>query len=324
MLLRIDGEEDIQLTKQILQILAFSLRPLTLYEVCTILEITPEMPALDEGKRLTHPNDILGICGCLLEYHEKDRRITLAHHSVKTYLTSNLQGKVARFRLDEKEAHRTMATYCLTYLSFDSFSLDTSLLPYHIHSLYGEFCFLDYAAQQWPLHVREVGDINEPLWSLLRSFLFSSDHGRQNFVTWVHLLVPHIDFPKATPPLYYASSFGLTLVVHKLLELGADVELRGGRGGATPINIAAFRGHLEVVKLLLEHGANPLVGDSALKLNAIQWAGRNTHWHVLRYFESMGYPVDAAAPQDYIRNLFSSVKQEDINKARLVDSSVYK
>ncbi|KAL9124775.1 MAG: hypothetical protein Q9217_005928 [Psora testacea] len=268
MLLRIDGEEDMQLTKQILEILAFSLRPLTLQEVCTMLQITPGMPYLDESKSLTHPKDILGICGSLLCYHERVGCVTLAHHSVKTYLTSNLQGTVAFFRIDEAKAHHTLATYCLTYLSFDAFSTDPGLMPRSASDLCNSFCFLDYAAQHWALHIRETDNIGEHLWSNLRTFLLSSDYGRHNFLTWVQLLIPGSKNAKTTPPLYYASSFGLTPAVRYLLDMGADVESRGGRCAATPINIAAFRGHLEVVKLLLEHGANPLIPDSD-RLNAV-------------------------------------------------------
>ncbi|KAL9101489.1 MAG: hypothetical protein Q9163_003260 [Psora crenata] len=294
MLLRIDGEEDVHLTKEILQILAFCRRPLTLQEISTMLQITPGMPYLDEGKYLAHPKDILGICGGFLDYHESTGLITLAHHSAKTYLTSNLQGKVSCFRIDEVEAHRAIATYCLTYLSFDSFSHDPDFLPRAAPGLYKDFCFLDYAAQQWPLHIRELCEIGEPLWSILRSFLLSSEHGRHNFITWVQLLLPDSRNSKSTPPLYYASSFGLTTVVRYLLEMGADVEARGGRGGATPINIAAFRGHLEIVKLLYEHGADPLKGDAGSMCDAICWARGRGHWRVVEYFREQGYHIGPA------------------------------
>jgi len=53
-------------------------------------------------------------------------------------------------------------------------------------------------------------------------------------------------------------------VVRFILEEGVEIEARGGRGGATPLNIASFRGHVDVVKLLLEHGADPEAVDEAV------------------------------------------------------------
>lgn len=294
MLLRIDGEEDMELTRTILQFLAFSLQPLSLHEVCTALQITPGMLILDDSKCLTHPRDILGICGGLLKYNENTGIVTLAHHSVKTYLMSGLQGKVARFRLDEKEAHRMLALYCLTYLSYDTFSGDECLLVGEDSDHYVDCHFLDYAVQQWPIHIQAAGEPSGKLWIVLRSFLLSADSGRHNFLNWVQLLIPGSDYSKNTPPLYYASSFGLTTAVRYLLEMGVDIEQRGGRGGATPINIAAFRGHLDVVKLLLEHGADPLKPDIETDLNAVQWAKYKSHWSVLWYFQSMGYIFNGA------------------------------
>lgn len=294
MLLRIDGEEDMDLTRQILQILAFSLRPLRLHEVCTALQITPGMPALDESKCLNNPKDLLSICGSLLKCSGKTGKVTLAHHSVLTYLTSDLRGKVARFRLSEKEAHRELALLSLSYLSYEAFSTDPSELPNNGQGLYEEFDFLDYAVQMWPLHIQAAGDLPDELWTVLRSFLLSAESGRQNFIAWVQLLIPQSSNAKSTPPLYYASSFGLTTAVRYLLEMNVDIEARGGRGGATSINIAAFRGHLDVVKLLLEHGADPLKPDIETDLNAVQWATYKNHNSITGYFEHRGYPFEGA------------------------------
>lgn len=289
MLGRIDGEEDRALTKHILQILTFNLYPLTLSDICEMLQITPGMRTLDEIKCLTHPRDILSICGSLLHYHEESEIVTLAHHSVKSYLMSDLRGEAAYFKQKFQEGHHSMAMYCLTYLSFDAFSVD--FIP---TSLYPRSKFIAYAVQNWPLHAKEVEPLGEPLWTILRSFLLSADTGRRNFQNWVQLLIPGSANVKTTPPLYYAASFGLTTVVQYLLKMGVDLETRGGRAGATPINIAAYRGNLDVVKLLLEHGADPSVPDSEAGLNAVQWATYMSHTPVVEYFEEMGYKFQRA------------------------------
>ena len=285
---RIDGEEDKTLAGKILQILAFSLRPLSLLELCIMLQITPGMHTLDESKCLTQPKDVLDICGGLLKYNEKSQMVTLAHHSVKVFLTSTSRKELPQFRFDAPAAHRTISLLCLTYLSFDVFR---PLRKESRSKLCEEYPLLNYATFQWAVHMNEVTDTDDLLWNALRYFLLSTDDGRQNFVNWVRLLIPASRNAKSTQPLYYASSYGLTTIVEYLLSLGVNTEIHGGRGGATPINIAAFRGRLEVVKLLYRHGADPLKRDKMMSLNAIQWAHHKRQWEMVEFFEKEGYHI---------------------------------
>ena len=55
--------------------------------------------------------------------------------------------------------------------------------------------------------------------------------------------------------LYYASYYGALEAVRVLLEHDADVEVKHNNTGKTALQIAAEKGHDEVVKLLREHGA---------------------------------------------------------------------
>ena len=283
LLMRIDGEEDMRLSREILEILCFCFRPLQLKELCEFLQITPGLPMLDESKRLTDPSDVLGICGSFLNYQEDRDVVALAHHSVKTYLLSDLPPSVRYFRISKIEAHRSLAIKCLAYLSLDEFSsgpfakLGERLRRYPLYK---------YAGDCWTMHSRalEQGgqqELGEPLWQVLRPFLFSAEHGRGNFLAWAQLLAPWSKNISRTGPLYYAASFGLTTVVRYLLEAGADMEAPGGRGGATPLNIASFRGRTDVVKLLLEYGADPEAADEEVGWNALEWAEAKNHWDVV-------------------------------------------
>ena len=51
-------------------------------------------------------------------------------------------------------------------------------------------------------------------------------------------------------PLYYASLAGLSKMVRILLDQGVDVNAGGGRFG-NPLQAASFRGHDQVVQMLL-------------------------------------------------------------------------
>lgn len=152
-----------------------------------------------------------------------------------------------------------------------------------------EHLALDYATEHWSLHMKELSDPGELLFSQLRYFLLSADDGRHNFINWVRTLIPESPFAQKTSPLYYASSYGLTPAFKYLLDLGVDTEVPGGRGGATPINIAAFRGNLDVVKVLYKDGADPLKKDRIMDLNAIQWAKHGGRRDVFEYFKAKGY-----------------------------------
>jgi len=66
--------------------------------------------------------------------------------------------------------------------------------------------------------------------------------------------------------LFWAAKHGCGSTARKLLHLGADVNARvenagsngdGPKADSTPLHLAAWKGHLPMVKLLLEVGADP-------------------------------------------------------------------
>ena len=61
--------------------------------------------------------------------------------------------------------------------------------------------------------------------------------------------------------LFWAAKHGRESTARKLLHLGADVNVRkkntGTRDSMTPLHMAAFNGHIAIVRLLLEVGADP-------------------------------------------------------------------
>lgn len=307
--------------REILELLAFSTRPLSLAEICEYLQITPGLPTLDDSKRLTNPKDVLSICGSLL--HHSDGLILLAHHSVKSYLVSDIKGEAAYCKLDVSEAHRNIARKCIAYLSLEEFDSGPCADKDEVYNRYRRYSFLRYASRNWALHAQNLQDLGEPLWAVLNPFLFSSNFSRGNFLAWVQLLIPSSANFSQTPPLYYAASFGLITVVKYILEAGADVEGHGGRCGATPINIASYRGYKDVVKLLLEYGADPFANDDGIiSRNAIEWASHNRHLPVLEIMSGLG--TDEIGPEPFNKTIIQHLEDRYGNHAKISTEIVMK
>lgn len=74
-------------------------------------------------------------------------------------------------------------------------------------------------------------------------------------------------------PLIKAAANGHIEVVKLLLEQGADVN-RHNEGGETPLHYAARNGHVEVMEILLDHGADVTAKGTGCG-TPLQWAARS-------------------------------------------------
>mmetsp|Transcript_19589 Transcript_19589/g.29668 ORF Transcript_19589/g.29668 Transcript_19589/m.29668 type:complete len:796 (+) Transcript_19589:57-2444(+) len=92
-----------------------------------------------------------------------------------------------------------------------------------------------------------------------------------------------ISFPQT--PLVVASMLGLEDIVYSLLHCGAQPDLPDGKGN-TPLSRAAEEGNLEIVEILVTHGAGAEVKNrsKAFKM-ALYKARRNKHHEIVEYLE---------------------------------------
>lgn len=94
-----------------------------------------------------------------------------------------------------------------------------------------------------------------------------------------------------TTPLYKAAVQGETEIVRMLLEVGADPNREsGGEDEGTPLCAAASWGYTEIVRLLLQHGADPNAIETPNKgpMTALKWATRNGHDDVVAILVEAG------------------------------------
>ncbi|KAH9096694.1 hypothetical protein LEN26_017413 [Aphanomyces euteiches] len=94
-------------------------------------------------------------------------------------------------------------------------------------------------------------------------------------------------------PLYYASKYGYINVVKALLDEGADMML-ADKTSNTPLHIASNNGHFKVVKELLAHGAS--VGttneNNSAALHRASWWGHIVIVKELLIYGASVYSVD--------------------------------
>lgn len=87
--------------------------------------------------------------------------------------------------------------------------------------------------------------------------------------------------------LWKAARQGDAATVQALLAKGVDVNTKF-RYGATALSYACDRGHVEVVKVLLEHGADVNVKDTFYNATPLSWAAFKGHIEVIRLLLSKG------------------------------------
>lgn len=104
-------------------------------------------------------------------------------------------------------------------------------------------------------------------------------------------------------PLMYGCAGGHEEVVRVLLEAGANVEDHN-ENGHTPLMEAASAGHVPVAKILLEHGAGINTHSNEFKESALTLACYKGHLEMVRFL------LEAGA--DQVKICFYKKKKIDI------------
>ncbi|KAL8753191.1 MAG: hypothetical protein Q9184_005493 [Pyrenodesmia sp. 2 TL-2023] len=95
--------------------------------------------------------------------------------------------------------------------------------------------------------------------------------------------------------IYLASSMGHLEVARILLQHGANVNVSGGRLG-TPLQAACFEGHIGIVQLLIMNGAD--TKSRGLFHNALQAAAKGNHENIAMLLLQSGFEIKSQSEYD--------------------------
>ena len=253
--------------------LAYASRPICLNELAEAIGVDSQTTSRDPEAQW-YPPDLLQVVGSLARYTADDDSIVLAHNSVKEHLESGeLADGVERFRLTPGRGNIEIAQTCIRYLMMSNFDKGPCNNRDDMIMRLEEYMLLPYAARFWPLHARPYLSESKELFRLACK-LFDPIVIPQ-FTSWLegmisqgyyryHMKVRHKAdrklhyykrIPKDLTPLYYAASFGLTLIVKYLINQGVDLDQPGGLYGGTALHAAVYRDHADVIELLIKAGA---------------------------------------------------------------------
>ena len=247
---------------RLLQSLVAAVRPLRVKELAEVLAVdfTERVPRLNLDWRWENQEEaVMSACSSLVTIvKEGDSHIVqFSHLAVKEFLMAERLVEpirdVSRYHIQLEAAHTILAQACLGVL----LRLDNSVDRDNIEN----FPLARYAAQFWSVHAR-FESVSSSIEDGMKCLF---DRDRHHFATWLWIYnedsrgrsmsTKHPGAPDAGP-LYYAAMLGFRdLAKHLIAKRPRDVNDRGGEK-MTPLHVAVSAGHLNILSLLLAHGAH--------------------------------------------------------------------
>jgi hypothetical protein len=278
--------------RKLLHIVVAAKRPLTLDEINVALSIGPNDRSHDDlDLEPSIDSTVKDLCGLFVRVIES--KVFLVHQTAKQFLVNNpddgLGQGVWKNSLLPMDSDLTVALICIRYLLFTVFETEPLVLGDNertyevgreVDSYTEKHVFLDYAAKHWTAHVQETEIGKEP--EFFNSALEVLDSGSMRLLTWFQVYWiadnPYSNLPQDVTGLTVASYLGLSAAVGRLIEKGADVNVRGDLHGSA-LNAAAFRNHRSVVIMLLKAGAIAYLFGNEYS-NILQVSGHC--WHSIK------------------------------------------
>ena len=259
--------------RRLLLCVAVASRPLQVEELAEILafEFDGPIPTFHEECRLKNPvKAVLSTCPTLLSVVEAEDQyskvIQFTHFSVKEFLTSTrfaakFDSISGRYHISMTPAHTLMTQACVGMLLHLNQNITRDSLT--------RFPFAKYAAEHWFEHARFEGVSQNAGEGVKQLF----DRTRPYLSIWLWIHDPTVGswlrreeaaqpFPPRGTPLHYAAFCGLHDIAKVLAtDYPKDVNSRNIDDASTPLHLSSRKGHVDLVRMLLEHGAGVSAQD---------------------------------------------------------------
>ena len=268
--------------------ITFAKRPLTTVEICCALAIEIGEVKLDP-ENVADVEDLISVCAGLVVVDPESAVIRLVHYTAQEYFE--------RIRdIWNPSAQSNITKTCLTYLLFDAFRSGSCSTDEEFEDRLRQNQFLDYSAKHWGDHARaKEAEIS----NLARSFLLeNSSVSCAEQVLWVSSY-GYRDYSRKYPigtNLHLTARFGLSQIARELLtsldNRTANIVNAADSQNRTSLSIAAEYGHIELVKLLLDQGAEVNAQDRSYG-NALQAASYRGYEKIVKLLLDQGAEVNA-------------------------------
>ena len=275
------GKSDVELAKRTLYWLVLVHRPLSVSELRQALAVEPEETEYDPENE-TELSILFRVTSGLITADGDQGAVRVVHRTAQEYFEDNWKELFPKAQID-------IAITILAYLNFDAFAkpVEGDDEDEEVDKRLKKFSFLAYASTYWGEHVQAVLDASETQTAVV-SFLNDSTRlasiiqaawqigsKSQTAASWdvragingLHVSAWYgLDFALTTlakdldinsqdtelgqTPLMYACRQGHATTVSKLLELGADFNVRSNRGSSA-IFEAILHKHSDVLHTIL-------------------------------------------------------------------------
>jgi ankyrin repeat protein len=269
----------------VLTLIYLAERPLTVNELLHALAVEENEEDLDQDNR-DDPKTFLDCCLGLATIDVETSTVRFFHLRLREYFAECRQV----FNETFEKGHDYIARTCLTYIMFLPLKLDPSLQtgtgsPVSEAQIRLNYPLLDYASCQWGHHLRNSGQKEESVVKLAQRYL-SIEPRERYWSQWClcNLINEGSDVEPSVVSFskwHIAAYFGIHSVLSDSLIVATELDSKDSYYGKTPLIWSAEYGRQEVVRLLLEQGADVNANDRR-KRTALYWAVGNRDEAIVR------------------------------------------